>query len=299
MNTIFGFSKRAVKQREYQNSLISKKVLKVNARIRESLAKGASTYKRYIIFSYYQRWSNFYKNIGVFFRQSYYNKQRILDKTLLHSNYKSKQLYLFYKLRKKLTKPLYNKTTSLVKLGILSSHFVHFISKKNITYQSRSKYKSNINDANLLHNYIWLYTDFIHKLVNTTLVSTFFFTTNISIKQEMIDEDFNPIRSNWFSSGSHFLSKCVNVRPDNLNTNEYTLQDYLLLTKNADSLRNYLLETDNLKKETQLNNLLNIVGDKNMHIVATIGLTLDLYKIKHIEFKLHSLYTLINLYSKL
>ena len=79
---------------------------------------------------------------------------------------------------------------------MLSSHFVHFLLKKNISYQNRSKYKSDIFNMNANYYYIYTFTKMLSYYVKVSNTNLYFFTNNMSKKNEIIDADFNKSISN-------------------------------------------------------------------------------------------------------
>lgn len=83
-----------------------------------------------------------------------------------------------------------------VNTGFLSSHFVHFLLTKNLSYQTRSKYKTDVKNMGLNYYYLYIYTKFLISYTHTLYSDLYFFTANIAQQTRDVDTEFNTTISN-------------------------------------------------------------------------------------------------------
>jgi hypothetical protein len=145
-------------------------------------------------------------------------------------------------------------------LGILSSHFVHILSRKNLTYQVWSKYKSKT--FNMTTHNAWIHNQIKYTIVyNQFLLNTlYFFTANPSLQSIYYDGTFN-IQT----------TECTKINKSNLHTNNNlninnNIEDIRNIYKHFSIIEDFLNETDKQKKEQQQNEL-SVIGLDGQKIV--------------------------------
>lgn len=247
ISTLFCFSKRAIKYRKQLNK-------------GTKLSKQTSNrYKFYINnLVLYNQWVANKYILRDLFANSFYIDKSLLTNIKCKKTYFNLQVYLWYKLMNTYKINLNKSLIQYPKTGMLSSHFVHFLSKKNITYQTRSKYRSKNFNMNPIYYYLYIYTNMLYVYLYLLDWKLYFFTCNISKQRVTTDIDFDINISNWNSIVSKYVSNTQ------INRVDYTLDDYNIINNNEIIISSYLNEPDVHKKEALLkyiNELNNNLGD--------------------------------------
>jgi len=241
INTLFCFSKRAIKYRKQLNNIKS-----FNKKTQQSIA----VYKFYTNnLIMYNQWLYNKSNVFALFLHSYYTHKNTLTKRLTNLTAFKWQIYIWYLLKNKYNIDLKKALHNYVKTGMLSSHFVHFLSKKNVTYQTRSKYRSKIFNMNPIYYYLYLYSNLLYTYLKVLDCSMYFFTANLSKNRVTVDDSFTTTISNWNYLNSDKNHKVI------LNLVDYTLNDYRCIINNKNMLDVYFTELDTQKKELLLDTL--------------------------------------------
>jgi hypothetical protein len=107
-----------------------------------------------------------------------------------------KNVYLWYKLTNLYYIDIINTLSNYPQTGMLSSHFVHFLSKKNIVYQTKSKYRSKIINMNSVYSYLYMYANILYLYLQLLNWNLYFFTANVSKQTLTTNSEFNTLRSN-------------------------------------------------------------------------------------------------------
>lgn len=242
INNIFSFSKRAIKQTKQFNSLIRSGL---SSRIKGIIKETPmfNLFKFYSLNRKRKQWVHATLHLKTLFNRSYYLTNDNLNFFLKNTPLARKQLHIWFFFKNHFSKDLYLIIKNYPTLGILSSHFVHFISKKNVSYQNRSKYDSKIMNLSPVFMYVYLYALFVHKYTSLLNSNLYFFTSNLSKQSSWVDEDFGKHTSNWL---------VCNKKDNVINLYDYNIHDYNLINKNLQLLNSYNVEIDPQKKE-QLN----------------------------------------------
>ena len=235
ISTLFCFSKRAVKYRT--------KLHRPTKNSKQSL----NLYKFYVNnLVRYNQWTSNKRILRGLFINSFYTQQNTLTNVKYKGTFFNLQVCLWYKLMNTYKMNLNKSLIQYPKTGMLSSHFVHFLSKKNITYQTRSKYRAKIFNMNTIYHYLHAYTKLLYTYLHVLGWRLYFFTSNISKQRAVVDVNFNLNISNWNST----MSKCAGNTQ--INRVDYTLEDYNGVRSNEAIVSNYLNELDTHKKELLL-----------------------------------------------
>lgn len=190
VNTLFCFSKRAIK---YRKQLI--KYIKPSTFTKRS-AQPLIFYKFYIIsLVLYNQWLSNKFLLQTLFLKSFYKRKNTIN-AVKEKTYFSKQVYLWYKLNNIFHTNLSASLLKYPNTGMLSSHFVHFLAKKNVTYQTRSKYRAKIFNMNSIYYYVYVYSTILYSYLQLVDLKLYFFTSNISKQHTITDEHFNTSVSN-------------------------------------------------------------------------------------------------------
>jgi hypothetical protein len=245
METLFCFSKRAVK---YKKQLIN---MEQHQYLDKKTIKSINLYKFYVTnLVLYNQWLYSKTPLYSLFLSSFYCDKTVLNNVNSDQNLIKKQMNIWYKLKNVYYSKLNSSLIKYPKTGMLSSHFVHFVAKKNVTYQARSKYRSKIFNMNSIYYYIYSYSSILYLYLQLLDYKLYFFTSNITKQRTTVDADFNITISNWT------ISK-INSKLQ-INTIDYTTTDYNNLTANKLLLNKYFDEIDLKKKEliwTSINEL--------------------------------------------
>ena len=298
INYLFGFSKRAFKQNK---QLLKYKLKNKYTRNKKKieLIRYTNMYKNSIFAKIViNQWNKNYKFLSVFFLKSHYtvNKQKLLLFWFLFKN-----KYYSY---------LYRKIIKFHKTGMLSSHYVHALSIKNLTYQTRSKYRSKIVNNNFFSYYIYFFTKFIYLYTHGLNSNIYFYTSNVTKKNNWIDDNFYINTSTWLTNKINFKKKLyVNSNKrhsliflNTLNSDNITQETIVKLLNSKELICKYLFEKDNQKKDNALIDLTDKLDGSVINYIFTINLFLmgdGLKKHSKIHESFSTLYLIyfIDLYS--
>lgn len=206
---LFYFSKRRFRLNKQQIKYKKIRRARIKRRKFKEFVMLCSLYKRYIR-RYYVRnqWNLNRQKIKIFFLSTFFFN---LFTTLKLRKWKRNKKYnycvrphhqliawfIFFNKFIKKTKRIIRKYP---RIGTLSSNIVHVVSRKNITYQTRSKFRSKT--FNMKHNTLWLYERSMALNVYTSLLlfSLYSFASNPKTRNIYRDKDFNittsPVISN-------------------------------------------------------------------------------------------------------
>lgn len=278
-SSLFCFSKRAFKQSKQQrktnnwiqNTRKSKKTL--------GLIKYYNQYKNNINTKInLNQWVKNDEKIILFFLKSYYFNKKLITKLTKYKKYSKKQLKLWVLFKNKFFKNLKNRLAHYPKTGVLSSHYVHILSRKNLTYQTRSKYRSKTPNLNFFNHYFYFFTKFIHMYVNSINTNLYYFSTNVTYKTIWVDEDFYTNTSEWHNNSLSIKKKTymfITRRHTfytlfNINTNNQDNTVVLDLYKNKTLINSFFLEEEPLKKDliyTEITSVLSINTLNYIHLI--------------------------------
>lgn len=239
VDSIFCFSKRAIKQKkQFQQYLNSKTATQFKKNI--NLNQNLKLYKFYGLYFKQHQWVKELNIIKGLFLNSYFLNHRSLVQLLSDKIPTHMQLYVWYRFKNRINKDLNLKIKAFPKLGMLSSHFVHFISKKNISYQNRSKYNAKIFNLNSIYLYIYIATIFLYNFIKLLNKNVYFFTNNLTKQSTWVDDEFSTITSNWIN---------FDHSGDLLNNLNYNLADFVAISDQSALIQTYSVEEDATKKE--------------------------------------------------
>lgn len=235
----------------------SKKFMKTQRRFLNLvyIAKNAQTKKQKRRFKEIIKYKNTLK-FKFFFNQWLFSKNKLhfflknaffLEKKF----YKTSIFVKWFLFKMRFHKKMLKKITNFSRTGIISSHYVHFFLRKNITYQSRSKYRASVFNANFIayHNNITMFN--ILKYVRILNNLLYFYTSNINKQNSWIDDKMELNMSNWTNI---FTIKSYNRYIYCFNTNDenFDWTSYRFFNQNHNEIINYFQESDlNLKLEKQ------------------------------------------------
>lgn len=74
--------------------------------------------------------------------------------------------------------------------GIISSHYVHFLLRKNLTYQNRSKYRSKTTDMKCYNTYLHLYFTLLRNFATRKNANLYKLSNNLSKRSWYTTESF-------------------------------------------------------------------------------------------------------------
>lgn len=277
--TIFCFSKRSFKQIKQQkkttqwikNSRKSKKTME--------LIRYYVNYKNKVRTQIYlNQWTKTNENLSYFFLKSYYLNKKILSKFYKKNKHANKQLKLWFLFKNAFLKTLKKRLYKYPKTGVLSSHYVHILSRKNITYQTRSKYRSKTSGLNFFNHYFYFCTKFLYTYVYALNSSVNYFSTNPVHKNIWVDEDFHTHTSDWQTNALSLKKKnYVNITR---RYNSYNLFNVNVLSQNNDLIlslyknklliTSFYLEEDQIKKDAIYADLVQIMTNETilyMHLI--------------------------------
>jgi len=192
--------------------------------------------------------------------------------------FRTKQLLMWYLFKHKYSRLTARKIKKFPQTGVLSSHFVHLVSKKNFTYQNWSKYKSRQLNMNRLRSYVYLCTTLMYSYIMTINTNMYFFTKSLDKYRMHVDEDFNTSLLPWYTvyktnikgiTGLSNYSRYFLNNPIAINHTDYDHKTIYEIHKNLPKILEFLNETDASKKEQLYNTIQNILTYKTATIAFT------------------------------
>jgi len=201
MNYLFCFSKRAIKQnKQLQNFRLKLKTIK-NKKRKHEVINYINMYKNTVRCKInINQWQKNTENTKKLYLGSFFTKIKFVRKLKIARIYKKTQLLLWFFFKKKFNRFILRFLKKYRKIGFLSSHFVHILSKKNLTYQTRSKYRANIHNLNTYNFYV-LYSVkqvCVYKQILNSLL--YVFATNSSKQGIWRNENHQLQTSNWYNN---------------------------------------------------------------------------------------------------
>lgn len=246
------FSKRSLKQQT-----LTFNSYHFNSKFRNFIINSIETHSVFTrIFIRYNYWLFNKQHFNIFFLKSSFC--RILTDISSSKKVSMYKAWFIYKnvFLKKLLMYLHHYTN----YGILSSHYVHFMVKKNLTYQIRSKYRTRI--FNLVNNqvYIYLYSILLQSYSSVIYKTLHQFNLSFNLQSNSVTEDFTKITPIYYSNTLKYsntikrtFSNFNNIK--NINTDyKYdniiiTVGDWVFIYKHIDLIFDYLSCKDSLKTE--------------------------------------------------
>jgi hypothetical protein len=205
MNYLFCFSKKAFKQNRQLLKLRVKLSTLKNRKKRRELIAYTNQYKNTVRYKInLNQWFFNTNTLRSFFFRSYFNSTKTVKKLRASLFFKKKQILLWFFLKNRFYRYSRNFLKQYTKTGVLSSHFVHILSRKNLTYQTRSKYRSKVFNLSKYNNYMYKSVKYVctyNQILNSLL---YCFTTNHTKKHLWTDEDFGIKTSSWATSFLNF-----------------------------------------------------------------------------------------------
>lgn len=272
MQYLFCFSKKALKQNKQEVKLkklfIKLKKYKTKKNI-ESITY-FTNFKNKIMYNIkLNQWPKNNQKVIILFFKSYFVKKYILTFFKKINKYKKKLIFLWFLFKNKFYKELYNYLNNFLKIGYLSSHYVHILSRKNLMYQARLKYRSKHVKLNYFNYYVYNFTKFIYLYLYSLNTKLYFFTTNSIHKNIWLNDEFNICTSLWgYTINNVQNSVVVNwfnrskiITLDSLNTYQFNNKILCDIYKNLDIINNFFYENDKKKH----NDLFNILLQKLQH----------------------------------
>lgn len=293
VNTLFCFSKRSTKYKKQLN-----RIHKINKKTK-SLPKNLLLYKFYINnLIMYDQWLRTKTILHKLFLNSFYiNKAKSINLKSLFKKKKKvftnffKKVYFWYKLKTLFHKNLLTSLSSYPDTGMLSSHFVHFLSKKNVVYQTRSKYRSKIVNMNYIYYYLYLYSKCLHWYLQTLDWNLYFFTSNPSKQRVLTDVNFNTNISNWNSNNQNLD---YNTQ---INFENYNVLNYNNIVSKKTLINQYYNEID-IKKKEILSLTINTILEHDIEILLLVQLLYET-QLKHTKLYSLNVFEMYKLYNYL
>lgn len=203
------------------------------------------------------QWSHHTNNVHSFFLNSFFFEKKLMNKFYKHTKFGKKQIKMWFLFKNRYLKNLTKKLSHYPKTGVLSSHYVHILSRKNMTYQTRSKYRSKTANLNFFNYYFYFFTKFVYTYMYTLQSILYYFSTNSTQKSIWIDEDFYTHTTNWYSNTLNLKKKNYFniVKRKNFyfmfNINPTILSNKIIteLYKNKQQINEFFIEEDVQKKD--------------------------------------------------
>ncbi len=197
---LFCLSKRSFRQNK-QNIYFSKKKKRAYKKKKFlEFLKSKKFYKRVIKSKLILKQWNLNRVIArIYFLQSFFYKtlsknklRKRLSKLLFKQNLiKRLQIKLWFFLKKRFSDFNNRAITRYPKLGIISSHATHVLSRKNISYQTITKYRSKMLSAGLYNGWIHVRTTYLNCYLSILYRALYFFMYNPANQTISYDKDFN------------------------------------------------------------------------------------------------------------
>lgn len=280
MHYLFCFSKRAFKQ--------NKQLLKIKQR-RLNIKKLKK--KAEIIYHLNNYKINIFTKVKInqlnknrtkiiyLFLKSYFNTSKVRSLIYIKKKKKNIQLRFWLRFKNYFYKKLIKKLKKFPKTGMLSSQYVHVLSRKNLIYQTRSKYRSKVVTLNYFTNYIYMCTKFICIYLYNLNSFIYFFSSNSTYKNIWLDSDFCVTTSSWHTDTLNIKKKTFSsltnrtkfYKLNNFTTENYNNNDITTLYENRRYFELFFFEEDAKKKEEMYKELLKNANFKNLNYIHTIN----------------------------
>ncbi len=284
-NYSFCFSKRAFKQNKQQQKIKQRLKNLRKSKKRTELIQYFVNYKNNISLKVsLNQWNKNNNKIVSFFLNSYYNtkKQQALlyRKKPMYNKTTKKQFKIWLVFKNFFYKKLHAQLRAFPKTGILSSHYVHVLSRKNMTYQTRSKYRSKTLNLNFFNYYFYFFTKFMYTYVHSLNNQLYYFSTNVSHKNSWVDEDFYTNKTTWYDTTTNIKKfSYVNViyrssfiKLFNINVENYVESDVSDIHKHKKLIADFFSEEDQKKKENKFLDLTQKLQPNSLNYVYAINL---------------------------
>jgi hypothetical protein len=264
-NYLFCFSKRAIKQNKQLSKFRSKLSNIQSKRRRAELIDYVTKYKNMVRYKInLNQWHKSFDMLKHIYMFSFFTHPgNWSTKSNSIKDLKSR-LMLWFLFKYKFNKFMRFFLKRYTKIGFLSSHFVHILSKKNLTYQTRSKYRAhnyNLNghSYNITRNIKQMII--YNHLLNALLYN---FTANISKRTNWYDDMYNFQTSEWsrayavntahtaFGYGSYGFP---------IKHEGHIYQKLEVLLANQDLLTKYFVAEDRTQKELLWANVCEKIGE--------------------------------------
>lgn len=236
------FSKRFIKQQKMVKKIKYLKYLRTKKKKIETV--NYFLQNKNLIFKKFKYNQLFSKKQAIhnLFLKSYFNKKK---------NTKGERLYFWYFFKNFYFNKLNNYLYKFFKRGIMSSHFVHFLIKKNFTYQTYSKYKAQLYDLNYNLYYNKCRLLYIYNIMLKNKI--YHYTNDFSRVNFWVDTNFNYYYEPWYSytlkNDRQYVKKFLYNGINMVINDTYSNKNICEIFKQKILINQFSVELDTKKKE--------------------------------------------------